>query len=1168
MSELQTKEEIKTENGYNIKINALISQGQINISIEIDSDKKAVFHWGLYRHDNPIWHIPLENTWPKDSISYKNKAVQSPFISKDGKGLLEIKIDNYKEYSFIPFALYFPDTVQWENNHGQNYLINIPQNTSKSPLNYLKDKLDPSLKKETLFSMQYRVERLGDVCAIVDKTDTILQLKIASDINGQLLLHWGIINRFKNQWQLPDQSLRPLNTTPVCSSSVETLLVEEDGYKTITFTANIDDAPDKIAFVIRRDYDQWLKNNGSDFIIPFGLLVHKDKLIDNIELTNITNEIIKSEMGNNSWTLMHRFNLCHDLINKCGDNIEVLAYLYVWLRFSELRQLDWQRNYNTQPRELAHSMDRLTLSIAWLYIDKPSTRQVASFMLSSLGPGGDGQRIRDEILQIMHRHRIKEVSGSFLEEWHQKLHNNTTPDDVVICQAYIAYLQSNGNLDTFYQTLNQGGVTKKRLETFERPIKTPPDFAHYLKDALIHDFEFFLLILKKVHVGSDLQSSIEASGNILSDYINGRLWFLFDNRLNQSMPMEEQIGTVFFIRKNLYDILNSDRDSHRVRTIIFLDTALMDYMRKIIEARINTNFKADTLIKLLGLTIDNWMLTNSSPSIIESKRHLDKLIAQPLTPETALHIYSLIGKISRLAAGGIDYIIKLLQEKAEYLGRAFTAEDWTIVLFAEEIARSQIEFIVSILIKYLEPKLRQLADLGSWQVIAGGSATGRICVVPTISDLSKSKVDTHKSKVQTDPLVVIIEEVFGNEEPPQGVVAIITEVSVDIVSHLAIRARNRGIVFVACYSPEIFLELQSKDDKIISIQSDSKGGILISEDIKESDNTLTAKTPIAIKRRSSKFQSYIISESEFTDEFVGGKSLNLKYLRSKIPQWIALPSSIAVPFGVFENILSHESNIGLLKRYMELQGSLGSLEQDVLRGLRDTIIKLNIPSEMVESLDKALGLSNLKSNTDFDSCLMCIKKVFASIWNDRAYQGRLALGIKHSDIQMAVLIQEIIDAQYAFVIHTQNPVTGNIDEVYAEVVAGLGETLVGNYPGTSLGFIFNKIDKTIKIVSYPNKETGLYGSGLIFRSDSNAEDLQGYSGAGLYDSISESMPTASLINYSEQRLLWDIGFRTDIIVKIAEIGMIIEGIFGQAQDIEGVFNNQGQYYVVQSRPQV
>lgn len=31
--------------------------------------------------------------------------------------------------------------------------------------------------------------------------------------------------------------------------------------------------------------------------------------------------------------------------------------------------------------------------------------------------------------------RKNECKGGMMEEWHQKLHNNTSPDDVVICQV-------------------------------------------------------------------------------------------------------------------------------------------------------------------------------------------------------------------------------------------------------------------------------------------------------------------------------------------------------------------------------------------------------------------------------------------------------------------------------------------------------------------------------------------------------------------------------------------------------------------------------------------------------------------------------------------------------------------------------------------------------------
>ena len=40
-----------------------------------------------------------------------------------------------------------------------------------------------------------------------------------------------------------------------------------------------------------------------------------------------------------------------------------------------------------------------------------------------------------------------------MEEWHQKLHNNTSPDDVVICQALIAYLEHDLDISRYWATL-------------------------------------------------------------------------------------------------------------------------------------------------------------------------------------------------------------------------------------------------------------------------------------------------------------------------------------------------------------------------------------------------------------------------------------------------------------------------------------------------------------------------------------------------------------------------------------------------------------------------------------------------------------------------------------------------------------------------------------------
>lgn len=63
---------------------------------------------------------------------------------------------------------------------------------------------------------------------------------------------------------------------------------------------------------------------------------------------------------------------------------------------------------------------------------------------------------------------------------------------------------------------------------------------------------------------------------------------------------------------------------------------------------------------------------------------------------------------------------------------------------------------------------------------------------------------------------------------------------------------------------------------------------------------------------------------------------------------------------------------------------------------------------------------------------ICIQ-VWASKWNERAYFSTRKAKIDHSDLCMAVLVQEIIQADYAFVIHTTNPSTEDETEIYAEV---------------------------------------------------------------------------------------------------------------------------------------
>jgi len=217
------------------------------------------------------------------------------------------------------------------------------------------------------------------------------------------------------------------------------------------------------------------------------------------------------------------------------------------------------------------------------------------------------------------------------------------------------------------------------------------------------------------------------------------------------------------------------------------------------------------------------------------------------------------------------------------------------------------------------------------------------------------------------------------------------------------------------------------------------------------------------------------------------------------------------------------------------------------------------------------GLRGLQWDTAWEG----IKTVWASQWNERAWLSRRALGLEESHLQMACVLQNVVSAKYAFVLHTANPLTGNKDEMLGEVVLGLGETLVSNTPGRAFSFKCGRDGSNLEIMSAPSKRTALYSpsaDAVIARSDSNAEDLEGFAGAGLYDSVIVGADEGALsveVDYAEEPLLWDKGFQTSLVNQLAAVGVAIETAFaGQPQDIEGALDADGNLWVVQARPEI
>jgi alpha-glucan,water dikinase len=314
-------------------------------------------------------------------------------------------------------------------------------------------------------------------------------------------------------------------------------------------------------------------------------------------------------------------------------------------------------------------------------------------------------------------------------------------------------------------------------------------------------------------------------------------------------------------------------------------------------------------------------------------------------------------------------------------------------------------------------------------------------------------------------------------------------------------------------------------------------------------------------------REYALGLERFEAGVVGRKSLNLRRLTGEVPSWISVPRSVAVPFGVFERVRKAGVNRETARLYDRLVERVEAGPNGALQELKRVVLSLEAPQGLVESLLAVMAEAGLPEPEDPREAWTRIKQVWASTWNERAFLSRKARGMEHGHLRMAVLIQEVVDAEYGFVIHTANPLSGNREELYAEVVLGLGETLVGNHPGSAFRMACPKGELDSRVLAFPSKSFGLYGSGLIFRSDSSGEDLAGYAGAGLYDSFLLRPPEEVRLDYAEEPLVRDRAFQKEFGAHLTRVGMAIEDLFGTPQDIEGA-HTRGRTHVVQTRPQV
>ena len=167
-----------------------------------------------------------------------------------------------------------------------------------------------------------------------------------------------------------------------------------------------------------------------------------------------------------------------------------------------------------------------------------------------------------------------------------------------------------------------------------------------------------------------------------------------------------------------------------------------------------------------------------------------------------------------------------------------------------------------------------------------------------------------------------------------------------------------------------------------------------------------------------------------------------------------------------------------------------------------------------------------------------VKQVWASVWNAEAFEARRQAGLRHEQVQMAVLVQKAVDARMSGVMITRDPFDATRSGVvYVSAKRGIGIKVVEG--------------KRVAEQSMLDARSGAVRR--LSRSEESAElklDAQG----GVSERALDPAAAHEVLSDAQVRAL-------------AQVGQRLQQLLGGApQDIEWAIDPQGRVVVLQARP--
>jgi phosphohistidine swiveling domain-containing protein len=170
-----------------------------------------------------------------------------------------------------------------------------------------------------------------------------------------------------------------------------------------------------------------------------------------------------------------------------------------------------------------------------------------------------------------------------------------------------------------------------------------------------------------------------------------------------------------------------------------------------------------------------------------------------------------------------------------------------------------------------------------------------------------------------------------------------------------------------------------------------------------------------------------------------------------------------------------------------------------------------------------------------EDLLTAVRDCWASLWTARAMAYRVSQGIDPATVSLAVVVQQLVDAEAAGVMFTANPSNGRRDEVVISAAWGLGESVVSGSVNTD-NIVVRKPDGTVISTETADKAV------MTVRAEQRTHEQP----------VPAEQRKQPVLNESDA-------------AELAAYGTRIENHYGAPQDIEWALAD-GQFFLVQSRP--